>query len=271
MFFILILIMANKLSIITINYNNKDGLKRTFESIFSQSNKAFDYIVIDGGSKDGSKDLIEQNKNKITYWVSEQDNGIYDAMNKGILATKTEYLMFINSGDELYEINTIERLTVIAPYNDVTYSDTLIVSDEGSYIAHYPKEIKFSFLYSDSLSHPGCVIKTKLFEQVGFYDTSLKICSDWKWFLLAFFKFNIEPLYSGIIAAKFYLDGVSSSDENYKLILLERNITINKEFPYLEEDYAELANYKRIVGDLKRSRLIKGIRSMGFLNFLKNL
>ena len=83
-----------KLSIITINFNNAEGLKKTMESVFSQSFNDFEYLIIDGGSTDGSVEIIKQNK-KINYWISEKDNGIYDAMNKGILKSFGNYLLFL--------------------------------------------------------------------------------------------------------------------------------------------------------------------------------
>ena len=83
--------MMPKLSVITINYNNKSGLEKTIQSLFSQTFNDFEYIVIDGGSSDGSIDIINKYSNKITYWVSEKDKGIYDALNKGISKSTGEY------------------------------------------------------------------------------------------------------------------------------------------------------------------------------------
>ena len=88
-----------KISIITINYNDKIGLTKTLNSVISQSWQDFEFIVIDGGSTDGGREVIEQYKDKIDYWVSEPDNGIYDAMNKGVLNSSSDFVLFINSGD----------------------------------------------------------------------------------------------------------------------------------------------------------------------------
>ena len=85
-----------KLSIITINYNNAIGLKKTIESIVEQTYHEFEYIVIDGGSNDDSKKVILENQNNISDWCSEKDAGIYNAMNKGILKATGEYLLFLN-------------------------------------------------------------------------------------------------------------------------------------------------------------------------------
>ncbi|MGB8703989.1 MAG: glycosyltransferase, partial [Gillisia sp.] len=96
------------LSIITVNLNNLEGLKRTMQSVFEQTWQEFEYIVIDGGSSDGSKEYIEANSAKIDHWVSEPDKGIYNGMNKGIKVANGEYLLFLNSGDELSRRNILQ-------------------------------------------------------------------------------------------------------------------------------------------------------------------
>ena len=97
-----------KLSIITVNLNNKDGLQKTIDSVISQTFKDFEWIVIDGGSTDGSKELIEKYSDYISYWVSEPDKGVYNAMNKGIQVAKGEYLNFMNSGDSFICETTLQ-------------------------------------------------------------------------------------------------------------------------------------------------------------------
>ncbi len=100
------------LSIITINYNDKFGLERTIKSVQEQTFTNFEHIIIDGGSTDGSKEVIEANKNSFSYWVSEPDKGIYNAMNKGIKEAKGEYLFFLNSGDHLNGQNALDKIHV---------------------------------------------------------------------------------------------------------------------------------------------------------------
>ena len=112
--------MTPLISIITVNFNDKIGLERTLESVFSQNFRNFEYLVIDGGSNDGSKELLEKNSEKINYWVSEPDKGIYNAMNKGISVAKGEYLIFLNSGDHFKNENSLE---IAQKYldKDITY------------------------------------------------------------------------------------------------------------------------------------------------------
>ena len=100
-----------KLSIITVNLNNRDGLQKTIDSVVSQTFKDYEWIVIDGGSTDGSKELIEQYADHFTDWVSEPDKGIYNAMNKGIGMASGEYIQFLNSGDSLVSGHVVDQMS----------------------------------------------------------------------------------------------------------------------------------------------------------------
>ena len=110
-----------KLSIITVNLNNLEGLKRTYESVVCQTFTDYEWIVIDGGSTDGSREFIEQHQDKFAYWCSEPDKGIYNAMNKGIMRAKGEYLNFMNSGDCFASNDTLIRVLVDERNEDIIY------------------------------------------------------------------------------------------------------------------------------------------------------
>ena len=129
-----------KFSIITINYNNLEGLKRTVESVVNQTWQEFEYIVIDGGSTDGSAVYIESQKDKFDYWVSEPDKGIYNAMNKGIKVATGEYLLFLNSGDELIDIEALNKNHFHLEEMDLIYFDINVISDTTSFIKKYPQK-----------------------------------------------------------------------------------------------------------------------------------
>src|SRR5580698_3099287 len=109
------------ISIITINFNNKIGLAETMESVLRQDKEYVEYIVIDGGSSDGSAEAIRTREKELAYWVSERDNGIYHAMNKGIARARGEYLLFLNSGDTFNGPNSLSRLLADNPTEDIIY------------------------------------------------------------------------------------------------------------------------------------------------------
>lgn len=122
-----------KLSIITINYNNRDGLQHTIESVINQTSHEFEYIIIDGGSTDGSVDIIKQYTNQIDYWVSEPDRGIYHAMNKGIDIAKGEYCIFMNSGDLFHNTSSIKDSINHLDGTDIVNGNTFFPHGELSY------------------------------------------------------------------------------------------------------------------------------------------
>lgn len=121
-------------SIITITFNAERFLERTLQSVVAQQATDYEYIVIDGASTDGTLDLIKQYEPRITYWLSEPDNGLYDAMNKGLHRATGQYVWFMNAGDELHDAQTLANLLdrIKATQADVYYSDALFVRDDGT-------------------------------------------------------------------------------------------------------------------------------------------
>ena len=167
-----------KLSIITINLNNASGLRKTIESVVSQSSREFEYIVIDGGSIDGSIDVIKEFEDRITYWISEPDNGIYHAMNKGIRAAQGEYCQFLNSGDWLYASDVIEKMINTLPDCSIYYGNMLKQMPDGTVFCDKSGQglITMFTFYRGSLNHSPALIKRSLFYKYGFYDENLNQC-----------------------------------------------------------------------------------------------
>ena len=176
------------INVITINLNNKDGLKKTMESVINQTyfDKIY-YIVIDGGSTDGSVDVIKEYQDKLYYWVSEKDNSIYNAMNKGIEASVSHYLLFLNSGDYLSENNVLEKVFPYLDGTDIIYGNEWKVNDRyrKAYEAKYPDKLDESFFRRTSLPHQSTFIRRELLKQHP-YDENYKIISDWKFFIEAY-------------------------------------------------------------------------------------
>ena len=229
-----------KITIVTINYNDVKGLTKTFKSVFNQTFKDFEYVVIDGGSNDGSVACIEENASKINYWVSEKDAGIYNAMNKGVLKANSEYILFINSGDELANPQALENAVDYLNGEDLVSFQINYVGENSTRLFSSPKTIDFSFLYSSTIPHPSTFIKRDLFNKIGLYDEELKIVSDWKFFLEAIVNYKATYLKVEYVLSNFYLDGVSSTTSFED----ERTKVLNSMFPTFVSDYKKLNELK---------------------------
>ena len=179
-----------KFSIITINFNNKGGLQKTIDSVVSQSFKDYEWIVIDGGSTDGSRELLEQNRDCFAFWCSEQDKGIYNAINKGLHHANGEYIQFLNSGDWLYNDTVLEKaLVLIDGKQDIYYGDYVQVNDGGRLNPiTLPEELGFFFFPYNNICHQATFYRRTLFEDNP-YDESFSIVSDW--------AMNLKLLFEG--------------------------------------------------------------------------
>lgn len=209
-----------KLSIITINFNNCDGLRKTIDSVVNQTYKDFEYIVIDGGSTDGSVEVIKEYADKINYWVSEPDKGIYNAMNKGIDVAKGEYYNFMNSGDTFCSNNTLECVCISIDDYDIVCGNTLM-----SYRREPIKHMTFNSLFSDTICHQCAFIKAALMRKYR-YDETLKIVADRKFFIQALILENCSYLSVDIDVVNYDINGFSSnnralSDYEYTKVLQE--------------------------------------------------
>lgn len=216
-----------KLSIITVNLNNRDGLQKTIDSVVAQTFKDFEWIVIDGGSTDGSKELIEQYADHFAYWVSEPDKGIYNAMNKGVKVAKGAYLQFLNSGDWLCDASALERCFRHGFASDIAYGDLYFCDGEDKKKHQYPSKLTLKFLYDYSLGHSASFIRKSLLEN-DLYNEDFKIVSDWEFFLKQALK-NKSFEYINEDVSCFDTSGLSSKNE--QLVKLERNRVIKKLVP----------------------------------------
>lgn len=196
-----------KLSIITINYNNKCGLQKTIDSVVCQTWHDFEWIVIDGGSTDGSKELLEQYQQHFAYWCSEPDKGVYNAMNKGVENAKGEYLLFLNSGDALYDKNVLQKVDDLKLDADII-SGQVERMDNHQPLRVYDDSILMQ-LYRDTLNHQGTFIKRSLFDDLR-YDETLKIVSDWKFWLESIIWRNASVEVIDLFIAKQDMTGVSA-------------------------------------------------------------
>jgi len=200
-----------KLSIITVNLNNCKGLQKTIDSVVSQSFKDFEWIVIDGGSTDGGKELIEQYAKLFSYWVNEPDKGIYNAMNKGIKASHGDYLLFLNSGDYLFESTTLEKVVQEGLDVDVVYGNIVVDKGKSKEVYKNPDVVTLGTFVYETINHSGCAfIRRSLFEKYGLYDESLRIVSDWKFFLQAIGLGDATVKHIDLLISVFGADGIGT-------------------------------------------------------------
>ncbi len=217
-----------KISVITINFNNNDGLEKTLKSVSKQTFRDFEHIVIDGGSNDGSRKTIERFSEGLSFWCSERDNGIYNAMNKGISKASGEYILFLNSGDFLYDKDTFRDIAFFLDKYDIVYGDLLFRGKNHEFVQEYPDKLDTGFFFCKSLGHPASFIKRSMFDNY-MYSENFKIVSDWEFFTKKIIFENASYKHIRKIISIFDTNGISSQNEN--LSQTEREIILKRLFP----------------------------------------
>lgn len=281
-----------KLSIITINYNNLEGLRRTINSVVNQTWQEFEWIIVDGGSTDGSRELIEETATHLAaeswrteqfsllgftakgwesgnyplpspreacartlLWISEKDYGVYNAMNKGIVQAGGEYCLFLNSGDCFYSIDVLQKVSNFGLNYDIVYGDEKIVNPKS--VFSVPVEcVTRRWFFRGTLPHGASFIKRRLFFEYGLYDETLKVVSDWKFFAEIVNEGKVSIIKMPYVISIFEGMGVSDDidlrDRERALIFYKMNLT------RIEEDY-DLAESLRIV---KNNKICKWVYSL---------
>lgn len=205
------------LSIITINRNNSTGLEKTMRSVASQSFKDFEYIVIDGASTDKSVDVVKKYESGFCHlkWISEPDNGIYNAMNKGLRMATGDYIQILNSGDCLASENITARMLEMLEKKgkpSMLYGNMVKCFPDGHRTVDKSfcgGEITMLGMYSGTLNHDPVYVRRDLFEKYGYYDERLKIVSDWKWYMQALIFGEEKPQYVDLDVTLFDMTGIS--------------------------------------------------------------
>ena len=236
------------LSIITINYNNAEGLQKTLASVASQTYRNIEHIIVDAASTDGSVDVISDyesaNRSSVhplaIVWSSKKDKGIYNGMNIGIQRATGDYIQILNSGDILAADDVTERMMAAlntvhhTPYTrnsfPVIFYGNMLKSYDGKTIINrdtcggdmYTPE-SFLYFYKGTLNHDCAYIRRDLFEKYGLYNEQMKICSDWEWYVRAIVLGGEKPIYTNIDVTIFDMNGVSESyGKNADIIKRER-------------------------------------------------
>ena len=244
------------LSIITINYNNADGLSRTLLSIETQTCHKFEHIIIDGGSSDDSVRIIEKyeayyssirakerSDYPIVSWVSESDGGIYDAMNKGANKASGDYLYFLNSGDTLASSTVVNEMIDQLDGTDCIIGRVIKSRDgqvEGSSTLMCEKDMSMYQMYLHGINHQSALIRRDLLTRIP-YDTSVKISADWKFFVQSIVLDGGSTKFVDLFFANYDLSGISSEIE---VIRLERESILKTIIPErIARDYLAIAPF----------------------------
>lgn len=245
------------LTIITINRNNVSGLKKTMQSVLEQAFKDFEYVVVDGASTDGSVEVIEEFEPAFgdrLRWISESDKGIYHAMNKGIRMASGDYVEFLNSGDCLASSDVVGRMMEVLAkeqFPPILYGNMIKVFPDGHNFkdcCFAGRDISFLGFYTGTLNHSPAFIKRSLFDRFGMYDESLRIVSDWKWYLQTIVLGGVKPVYSDIDVTVFDMTGISET--NKELEQAERKKVLSELIPAsILSDYD---NFSTSIDQVKR-------------------
>lgn len=202
-------------SIITVCYNAENSIEDTIKSLECQNFKDYEYVVIDGGSKDGTLSIIDKYRDKFEHVVviSESDNGIYDAMNKGICNSTGEYLFFLNAGDTFVDENVLCRVAELMTGNEDIYYGAV---NRGGMPETYPEKISESWLVlrEKMICHQAIFAKASLYRKNN-YDTSLKICADREWLIKSLSEGATIKKMRDVTICNYDVNGVSSNFRNF--------------------------------------------------------
>lgn len=254
-----------KLSIVTINYNNAEGLRKTLVSVASQTFCEIEHVIVDAASTDGSTEVIKAYAETSKYaviWTSEKDKGIYDGMNRGIKKSTGDYVWILNSGDCVAAPDVIERMVAALEIGNRTLENGIDIlignklqvypnrgrkvesgkrKEDGVRCTVYgvePRVMDVSMLtfYSGTVPQDAAFVRRELFEKYGYFDDKLKICADWKLYMNMIALGGVQPMYVNINVVLFDMSGISSA--NNELRLAERKAYLEEVLPTsIRKDY----------------------------------
>ena len=232
-----------KISIITVCKNSEAHIEKAITSVISQTYKDIEYIIIDGNSQDRTKEIIQQYSNHITYFISEPDEGIYEAMNKGIEIATGSFVQFLNSDDYLYDNKVIEDLADFIqahPDCQIIYGDSHIrpnfrISSE-SYIAKppLPSEITESLVYGVLFLQGSMFFKSEIFSTLGLFSTHYKISADYEFYTRFLSMTDLKIYYYSRIIFSFFMGGLAGSSPH---TTLKEMFTIQNQVDFFQNDY----------------------------------
>lgn len=220
-------------SIITVCLNERTRIEKTINSITHQKCQEFEWIVIDGGSTDGTLDILNMHRDRMRVFVSEKDQGVYHAMNKGIRLAQGEYCLFMNGGDEFYDPHAIDKFHSFDNKADYNYGGIVEVRGDDRIPNHIdPISNLRHFLYKRSLPHQASFIRTELFKKYGGYDTAFEVLADQEFCKRMILKHKVKVRHLPWMVAVFYFDGLTFKSKKLAPLELEKKTIRNMYFGY---------------------------------------
>jgi len=223
-------------SVITVVYNNKNHIEKTIQSIAAQHFKNYEHVIIDGGSTDGTLEIIQKYSHRLGYFISEPDKGIYDAMNKGIRAARGEYIWFINSGDLIESADTMQHIFSRNDQADIYYGETNLINEEGEIIGtrsqHSTRKLPLKMTAGDMkygmvVSHQSIIVRRSI---APLYDLQYRCSADIDWVITSLKRskkiINCEEILSRYLVGGF-------SIKNQRKSWVERYDIYCKQYGYL--------------------------------------
>lgn len=255
-----------KFSIITVAYNDRKGLEQTICSVVRQTYQDYEYIVIDGGSQDGSLDVLKKYDAAITYWVSEKDKGVYNAMNKAVDVAHGEYCIFMNAGDCFHDNHVLQRVADEGLEADLVVGIAEMVSN-GKVLSQVipPAEVCLGFWLYHSVIHQAAFMRTDMLREKH-YDESLRIVSDWKYMLSEYLSRTYTYQVSSVVVCKFDTSGISS--DNTKRLAERRQVLIELLPPMLFQEFERYKDFKPLFSNILLMNSLKEVMRYRSLTLL---
>ena len=252
-----------KLSIITINYNNTEGLKKTLDSVAAQTYTSFEHIIVDGASTDGSVEVIREYENQLhithstihLFWSSEKDNGIYDAMNRGIRKAKGEYTLMLNSGDYLVDEYVLERIMPKLDGTDIMQGNNIEECGGKTYRnrGYGKSDIDFFDVMKGHFLHQSSFCRRDLFERYGYFDESYKMSGDTKFFMICLGRNDATFKYVDIDVANYDMSGISAEKKGpwakchqEELVRIRKEVFSDRMFNFMLKNDKKIRLYNEL-------------------------
>ena len=217
-------------SVITVVRNGVEHLEEAIQAVAAQSYPHIEHIVIDGGSTDGTLDILYRYDDKVAYWMSQKDRGLYDAMNKGVqrVTDPESYILFANADDALYSADSVASALSLSRGEDLLYGK--MVFSDGRISGILGREVHFMDLARETLCHPATFVRKRVFDQIGPFDTSFSIAADYDHIVRAFAS-KVSTRFVDVIVSRMRMGGLS--DERFMLSCQERKQVVRRHFPLI--------------------------------------